>query len=195
MLTNKEKTKNRIFYYDAIKGLAIYLVCIYHYNNLNNNILDNPNFEVYINYYFYGISSVAVPLFFMVNGALLLNKQYTLRNHLIKVVYLYTLVYVWSFVSLIIFIPIEGISYSLKEFFKAWFYLKTGTSNHLWFLQTLISVYLLFPFIKQIYDLPQRKLLKLFCLIIFIFSFGNLFLNSLINVVEFTLGFNYFKND
>lgn len=195
MYTNAKKTKNRVFYYDAIKVLAISLVCIYHYNNLNFNILDNQNFGVYLNYYVQSISSMAVPLFFMVNGALLLNKPYKLRSHLEKVFYLYILFFVWSFISLIIFIPIEGASYSLKEFLKAWFLLKQGTSNHLWFLQALISVYLLFPFIKLIYDLPDRILLKLFCFIIFIFSFGNLFLSSLLNSVEFMFRLNYFKHD
>jgi surface polysaccharide O-acyltransferase-like enzyme len=94
-----------------------------------------------------------------------------------------------------VFIPIEGNSYSLKDFFQAWFFLKQGISNHLWFLQALISVYLLFPIIKEIYDIPERKLLKLFCFIVFAFSFGNLFLNSLLNLVEFVLGLNLLKND
>lgn len=195
MYIDKEKTNNRIYYYDAIKTLAIYLVCIYHYNNLNFNILNNPNLEAYISYYFYGISSIAVPLFFMVNGALLLNKPYNLRSHLKKVFYLYILVLVWSFISLIIFIRIEGASYSFKDFFMAWFFLKQGTSEHLWFLKALISVYLLFPFIKEFYDIPERKLLKLFGFIVFVFSFGNLFLISLLNLVKFIFGFHYLSDN
>jgi surface polysaccharide O-acyltransferase-like enzyme len=195
MYIDKEKLKNRIFYYDAIKTFAIYLVCIYHYNNLNYNILINPNFGVYINYCFHGISSIAVPLFFMVNGALLLNKPYKISNHLRKIIYLYILVSIWSFISLIIFIGIDNTSYSLKDFFKAWFFLKQGPNNHLWFLKTLISVYLLFPFIKEFYDIAERKLLKLFCFIVFVFSFGNLFLNSLLNLVKFIFGSNYLNDN
>lgn len=190
----KEK-KTRILYYDAIKVLAIYLVCIYHYSNLHFKILDNYSIENYVNYFFHGISSIAVPLFFMVNGALLLNKPYTLRNHLNKTLYLYILILVWSFISLIVFILIEGHSYSFRDFIKSWFYLKQGVSNHLWFLQALISIYLLFPFIKEVYDSPQRKLLQLFCFIVFIFSFGNMFINILMNLVEFIFGFNYLKED
>jgi surface polysaccharide O-acyltransferase-like enzyme len=195
MSKDADKAKSRIFYYDAIKVLAIYLVCLYHYNHLDCNILDGKNVGAYLNYYFYGIPSMAVPLFFMVNGALLLNKPCKLENHLRKVLYLYILVFVWSAISLVVFIPIEGTSYSLKEFLKAWFYLKQGTSNHLWFLQTLISVYLLFPILKVIYDLPQRKLLKLFSAIVFVFSFGNQLFNNLLNVAEFVLGVNHIKGD
>ena len=195
MHTDKEKTKNRTYYYDAVKALSIYLVCLYHYNNLNYNILESQDIEVYANYYFYGIPSMAVPLFFMVNGALLLNKPYRLENHLRKVVYLYILFLAWSAISLIVFIPIEGNSYSLEEFIRSWLSLDQGISNHLWFLQALIAIYLLFPFIKVVYDFPQRKLLKLFCLIVFAFSFGNLFLNSLVNAGEFVFGLNYVKGD
>uniref|UniRef100_B8HUX3 Acyltransferase, putative n=1 Tax=Cyanothece sp. (strain PCC 7425 / ATCC 29141) TaxID=395961 RepID=B8HUX3_CYAP4 len=180
------KSSARVVYYDAIKTLAIYLVCIYYYNNLKINILLRPGYETYINYFFSGISSMAVPLFFMVNGALLLNKPYNLSSHLKKTGYLYILVYVWSFISLVLFIPIHGDSYSLKEFFKAWFNeFKVGVNNHLWFLQTLISVYLIFPFMKDIYDRQQHKLTQFFCLIVFLFSFGNLFLNNLVNLTEF----------
>lgn len=195
MNTLEKCAKNRIIFYDAIKALAIYLVCIYHYNHLNLDILHARNLEVYVNYFFYGMSSIAVPLFFMVNGALLLNKEYTLRKHLKKTICLYLLMFVWSFISLIIFIWIRGDAYSLRAFLRSLFYFEQDVSNHLWFLQALISVYLLLPFIKEIYDSPRRKLLYLFCSIVFVFSFGNLFINTLITIAEFAFGFNLIKSN
>ncbi len=195
MNVGKSKEKSRIFYFDAIKVFAIYFLCMYHYNNLDFNIISSQNIWVYFNYYFHGIASVAVPLFFMVNGALLLNKPYKLEKHFKKLAYLYILIFVWSAITLIAFIPIEGTSYSLKEFVKSWFYFKEEINNHLWFLQALISVYLFFPFLKVIYDLPQRQLLKVLSLIIFVFSFGNFFLNNIFNVIEFIFGFNYTNSD
>jgi surface polysaccharide O-acyltransferase-like enzyme len=191
----REKAGGRVFYYDAIKFLAIFLVCIYHYNNLESNILVQPGFSVYVNYYLHGFSSMAVPLFFMVNGALLLNRSYKFENHLKKTFHLYILFYLWSAISLAIFILIDGGAYSLREFLKEVFYLKADVSNHLWFLQALISVYLLFPFIKVIYDLPQRMLLTWLCAIIFVFSFGNLFLNGLLNVASFALSYEFSRHD
>lgn len=194
MHTNKEEAKIRIFYYDAIKVFAIFLVCVYHYNNFDLDILTNTNVAAYVHYCFFGISSMAVPLFFMVNGALLLNRSYELKTHLKKTLYLYILVAVWSAISLIIFMIINGASYSLTDFVSAWYHFKDGENNHLWFLQALISVYLLFPFVKLIYDIPQRKLLMLFCFLIFVFSFGNAFLNSVLNLFGFIFGLDIFKN-
>lgn len=190
------KPKTRIYYFDALKTLSIFLVCIYHYNALNLDIINNPGLGVYINYLFYGLSSMAVPLFFMVNGALLLNRPYKLGKHIKKTIYLYILLNLWSLISLTLFIPIEGATYSIKEFLSAWFLLKVHVSNHLWFLQALISVYLLFPVIKAVYDLEDNKLtLKIFSFVVFIFSFGSLFLHTVLNVAETVLGLNYINSN
>ncbi|KAI9135305.1 acyltransferase [Acaryochloris sp. CCMEE 5410] len=190
------KPKTRIYYFDALKTISIFLVCIYHYNALNLDIINNPGLGVYINYLFYGLSSMAVPLFFMVNGALLLNRPYRLGKHIKKTIYLYILLNLWSLISLALFIPIDGATYSIKEFVSAWFLLKVHVSNHLWFLQALISVYLLFPVIKAVYDLEDNKLtLKILCFVVFIFSFGSLFLHTILNVAETVLGFNYINSN
>lgn len=99
-------------------------------------------------------------------------------------------------ISLALFIPIDGATYSIKEFVSAWFLLKVHVSNHLWFLQALISVYLLFPVIKAVYDLEDNKLtLKILCFVVFIFSFGSLFLHTILNVAETVLGFNYINSN
>lgn len=190
------KPRLRVYYFDALKTLAIFLVCIYHYNALDLDILNNPSMGVYINYLFYGLSSMAVPLFFMVNGALLLNRPCKLGKHIRKTLYLYLLLNLWSLISLTLFIPIEGTTYSIKEFISSWFLLKVHVSNHLWFLQALVSVYLLFPVIKAVYDLEDNKLtLKILCLVVFVFSFGSLFLHTVLNVAETVLGFNYINSN
>ena len=63
---------------------AIYFVCFYHYNNLNIDFLSNPSISTYFNYFIRGIASTGVPLFFMVNGELMLNKDYDLKKHIKK---------------------------------------------------------------------------------------------------------------
>jgi len=192
---NAMKSGHRVLYYDAIKVLALYLVCIYHYNHLHSNILDQQDLATYANYFLKGFSSMAVPLFFMVNGALLLNRSYELGDHLRRTFCLYVLVLAWSFVSLVGFMPIYGYSYSVQGFIRDLLYLRPSVSDHLWFLQTLISVYLLFPLVKEVYDSSNRKLLYLLCLIFFFFSFGNLLLNVLVNVTGFVSGFSTLRND
>ncbi len=187
--------KERVLSHDAIKTLSIFLVCIYHYNFLKIDITPDKSFEVYLNYFFIGISSMGVPLFFMVNGSLLLNKPYNFRSYLEKVSTIIILFIIWDFISLTGFIVLNNHSEYLRTFIKDLFYLKADVSNHLWFLQTLISIYLLYPIIKEIYDSTKREIIYWLSFIIFFFSFGNLFLNTLINVIEFFLKVNYFNQE
>lgn len=73
-----------IFYYDIIKVFAIFLVCYYHFNTsyiiFNEGFIFIPNFG----YLIMTLASMGVPLFFMVNGALLLNKPYKFELHIKK---------------------------------------------------------------------------------------------------------------
>jgi surface polysaccharide O-acyltransferase-like enzyme len=191
----KEK---RIYSYDLLKSIAIYLVCFYHFGlpvgSPATDILKNHQYTVYFNYFFRGISSIGVPLFFMVNGALLLNKVLDIKKHIYKIILLFLLYIIWGAITLIIEVPIFKDHYSLIEFFKAIYYTKQGRINHLWFLLALIYIYLLFPLIKSLLDKNEKVLSYYLWVMIFIFTFGIVFLNDLINILGYFLNSNTLKN-
>lgn len=122
----------------------------YHFNNLPTDILSNPSFFNYLNYGIEGLASAGVPLFFMVNGALMLNRSYNLRKHVRKIIAICILTVVWGILTLAILIPIKGDSYTAIQFAKALVEWKQFRIFHLWFLQTLVCLYILFPLIKGI---------------------------------------------
>lgn len=190
MLTSKRITRERFVYLDFIKVLAIYLVCLYHYNSFNINFLEDSSKLTYISYFIKGIASTGVPLFFMVNGALMLNRKYDLKKHTKKTINIIVLTIVWGIISLIILSPIKGKSYTLPQFINALWWWELGTINHLWFLQALVCVYLLYPLIKEIYDKEDKSILKYFLGIAFIFTFGNVILNDILNITYGILGIN-----
>ena len=72
-----EKTKKRIFYYDELRALAIIMVVLCHVV-----ILYRPfTYDTAIHSVpglFYILTHVAVPIFFMLSGALLLDRTYDL---------------------------------------------------------------------------------------------------------------------
>jgi surface polysaccharide O-acyltransferase-like enzyme len=185
----------RTSYYDNIKFLAIIMVCIYHFNGLNTDILTYKNLSTYINYLFQGSLSICVPLFFMVNGALLLNRPLKLNEHFKKTGTIFILVNVWSVILLLALAPICGDHYSFKQFLKAVWFLKLERNNHLWFLKTIISIYLLFPLLKLSYDQQGKKVFYYICFIFFFFSFANVSLTSIINIADYLFGFGYLKTD
>lgn len=188
-------SKERYIYLDFIKVLAIYFVCFYHYNNLNIDYLSNSSYSTYFSYYIKGIATIGVPLFFMVNGALMLNRDYDLKKHIKKIINIILLTVIWGVITLIILIPIRGNSYSLVQFFKALWSWEIPTINHLWFLQTLVGIYILYPLIKEVYDKKETKVLTYTISVIFIFTFGNVILNIIANILESILGINYLTSN
>lgn len=185
--------KERIFYYDLIKCIAIFLVCFYHVGNVNRNILASPSFAIYFNYFIIGIASMGVPLFFMANGAVLLNRDYTLKKHLTRIAVIFILLIVWSSISLLLMAPVYGDHYSLRSFIEISYQLKQGRTNHLWFLKALLYIYLLFPLIKALYDKNDKPLLIYLLSIALLFTFGSTFLNTVINTIGYVTGIGFMR--
>ena len=186
----KESKQGVIFFYNLIKSTAIYLVILYHYGTLDIDTIASTSYSVYFNYFFSGISSIAVPLFFMVNGALLLNKDYDLKKHLYKIATISILFLVWGTITLATEAPKLGDHYSLSQFVKSVYFTKLGRTNHLWFLLAIIYIYLLFPMIKAVFDKNDFKLNTYVLGLIFIFTFGIVFLTELLNISGYLLRSN-----
>ena len=72
--------ETRIYFYDIVKCIACYLICLSHFGTLDINIVRSQEYHVYFNYFFQGICSIGVPIFLMVNGAFLMNKNYPLQD-------------------------------------------------------------------------------------------------------------------
>lgn len=132
-MATKSITKERFVYLDFIKVLAIYFVCFYHYNNFQIDILSNPSFLTYSSYFIKCISSTGVPLFFMVNGALMLTRKYDLKKHTKKIINIIALTVIWGIITLIILAYIYCTNYSKAGFINALWFWQPGAINHLCF--------------------------------------------------------------
>lgn len=181
------ETRKRYNSLDLIKCIGIYMVCFYHFNTLNFNFLEG-NMVTYFYYFIKGIFSICVALFFMVNGALMLNKELDLSKHIKKVIRLVILTYIWGVIQLIVYIPIKGDNYTIGSFINSLLSWQQGRINSLWFLQTLVCIYILFPLIKCVYDNIDKKLINYVLISIFLLTFGIVLGNMLINVLQFIKG-------
>lgn len=90
---------------DSIKTLAIFLVVFYH--------LSGSHVQSTIDYLIISIASMGVPLFFAVNGFLILSKNVDPRKHILKTIRLYILTICWSFITVLSLILINGDKYSI----------------------------------------------------------------------------------
>lgn len=131
----------------------------------------------------------AVPVFVMITGALLLNREYELSDFLKKRLgriilpfLFWSLVYVayqW-YIEIIVFTndPWKNIKLVLHQ-------LKTGSSYHLWYVYLLIGLYLFIPVLSKFVRNATEKELSYFLVIWFItILIGKPYLNRLETSVD-----------
>ncbi|MDO5799329.1 MAG: acyltransferase [Eubacteriales bacterium] len=162
---------------DILECIAIFLVLIYHSTLYSNDFINHPSFLYYIRYYLTTFLSPCVCLFFFANGYLLLNKKFNLNKHIRKTIRLVVLTALWSIIKIIILMPIKNEYLSLSEFVKAVWTRKFGWIESLWFLGSLVGIYLIFPILKSAYD-NNRKCFLYFTAVVTILTFGNKLLNE-----------------
>lgn len=137
--------KNRIFYLDELRALAILLVILVHAAQFFPTTVESLSTVTCLSYV--SIGRVGVPLFFMLSGALLINKEYTLtaffKKRLLRV--LIPAIF-WSLIGLLIFILSVGYDYNS---IMLW----ASTFQFPWFVYAIIGIYLMIPifnsFIKE----------------------------------------------
>ena len=131
---------DRLLFIDYIKALGICLVILYH-----------CKFFPFDNLGIQGVYSICVPLFFVVNGYLMLRKEYTIKTLLKKNCKLLFVMYFWAFFSTLVYayvskdVDLSGGGYLIT---------RTLISNkpefiHLLFMKTIFVLNLLNPIIYR----------------------------------------------
>ena len=186
------ETKKRYDFIDLLKGIAICIVVISHFNNMPINFLDNSSFSTYFNYFLQTIFCFSVPIFFFANGFLLLNKRsIDVKSHALKVLRIIALSILWGAITMIALSLIKGETLTLNEFIKGSYFLKQGWNNHLWFLGALTCIYIFFPLIYTAFK-NNKQVFNFFLICVMIFTFGDVLLEYLLNTTSFLL--NKFNN-
>jgi len=177
--------KKRQYYLDLIKFLAVINLCALHYSWAGDiEFAVNISFSVAFRRFVYGFYACTVPLFVMVNGALLLNRPLNLKKHY-KSLLTISLQYVfWRAVSILLIGLYNGVdfaSWNLTKMVNVFLLLQdvSGvTIHHLWFIPMLICLYVWFPIIKAAFDqcehspygakllLPFMGMLLVFCFLL-----------------------------
>lgn len=192
---------SRIVWIDVLKTLAIFLVIVYHDPIYSIDVLsETETVKMYSLYFMRTILSTGVPIFFFVNGFLLLNKEFNLKKHIFKTIRMTLLAIVWGIICLLLLMVIRNDHLSFPDFIKGLWNWKTGWINHLWYLGALVCIYIFFPLLKQVYD-TNKKIFIYFTIICFLMTFGNTVLNEITTIFsDFILhrtimiqGFNFFN--
>ena len=176
---NKQLDNKQIIYLDIIKIFACFMVIINHTNGL---ILESKSFEN-ITFYciMFPLCKVAVGLFLMITGVLVLNKNYNYKKIFKCIFRVFVPVF---FLSLVFYIKDTGIhNINIILFLKS--ILISPYVLHYWYIYALISIYLVLPFIQKMVKKFTNKDYIIFTLIFLLFptfiNFLNIYLNLKIN--------------
>lgn len=168
----------RIYFIDILKAIAIFFVIFYHCFSTSVDVRAYGHIG---SYFVKSCLSVSIPLFLMVNGGLLFNKEFSLEKHVRKMVHLVFLVCFWDLLNVTLKMLAYGESLSVSEYIRKLWFFESGWSNHLWYLMALFVLYVFFPLFKCAYDC-QKKSLVFFGIIALAVVFGNSFLNMLLQI-------------
>ena len=122
------------------------------------------NFDWNVANFYDSISRYAVPVFFMISGALLLGKEFEikdfLKNRLGKIIPPFLF---WSLLySLTNRYVFTHETFNISKVIRDVFY---GSEYHLWFVYTLIGVYLIAPIIQKWIHYSKQNDIKYFLII------------------------------
>lgn len=157
--------RKRYAYLDLIKIMSAFMVTFYHfahgridYNYNELGIVYIPNLARCV----MSCCAVSVPLFFMVNGALVLGKDRSIKEMLYKIVKIAILIAVWYV---------------------------TGFPS--WFFRTLIILYVLTPLLRYLY-VRKRKILYALLIALLIFPFLYNYIILWMDTANINININFF---
>lgn len=140
--------KNHNYSFDILRILACFLVIVNHTNS-SVFISMEPCLTWYISVAYFYLSKIAVPVFIMISGALLLKKDYTREQLCIKILKTIGLLLVFSTYHQVM---VNGQPLDLVSM------LTEPVITSLWYFYLLLRMYLFLPIIKYLYDfMVQRK--------------------------------------
>jgi surface polysaccharide O-acyltransferase-like enzyme len=122
------------------------------------------NFDWNVAHFYDSISRYSVPVFFMISGSLLLGREFErkdfLKNRLGKIIPPFLF---WSlFYSLFNRYVFNNETFNITKVVKDIFY---GSEYHLWFVYSLIGVYLITPIIQKWINFSKKNDIQYFLII------------------------------
>lgn len=190
---NSASDTERNFSFDILKSFAIFLVITYHFQCWNLNFLTGSKIN-YFHYFLCCCLGVHVPIFFLVNGALLMNKPFDVIRHTHKTVHLFIITIIHCIITLFLMSVINNNLMSFDDFIfqlKTW---ENGWIQHLWFLQQLFVIYLLFFLIKPAFEY-QAKAVRNFLILYGILVMGNGTMTIIANIISIRNSNTLFSNN
>ena len=178
------KETKRYDHIDLLKFISMLMVVSLHTSLWNNNFMVNNNLNVFIQFIVRLICE-GVPIFVLINGYLLINKDVNLKKHIKKMCKIILIIVLWSSLSFTLICLVKKDSLSFKKIIDNVLLLDVNEPNcgHLWFLQHLFKLYLIYPILNFLFK-ENKKVYYYFFYIVLFFVFFPKLLISINNVMH-----------
>ncbi len=175
----KREPSKRLLHLDILRIMAIFFVAFNHTGNRGYTYFSqNRESILYFLYMAFSVlCKIAVPVFFMISGALLLHRQETLRQLFSKRVFRMVLVLIVASLPYYLWVkPTDAPG--VLDFFS--FIYSDCVASFIWYLYSYIGFLLLLPFLRSMVKNMEKK--------DFIYLFvGHIVLVGIIPCLEFCL--------
>lgn len=151
------KTKERIFYYDFLRAFAIIAVILCHIDVFYGSL--NTPLQILCKLTINDIGRMGVPIFLMISGALLLNRDYELSDFLKR--RFARIIYPFIFWMALILGGMFCVNESLTNMWNVFI----GNPSIKWYFWTLIGIYLFLPVINSFIQDYGEKGIEYFLII------------------------------
>ena len=158
--------KSRKCFLELLRVIACFLVVVNHTNStiFLNTTPKGITWFVSLTYFF--VSKIAVPVFFMISGYLLLNKKDTIRKSLQRILRMAAALIACSFIYAVYNTcrtnPNPSVLTIIKVTLSAYYRPPTTT---LWFLYAYLGVLFMLPFLQKMTSLMTKRDYHIFFLV------------------------------
>lgn len=173
--------RQRVCCFDLLRVISIFFVIVVHVTSVGIRLCDPTDGAWTANALINSVSHWSVPVFFMVSGALFLDPDKELpvkklyKKNILRIV---VCIIVWGFFYSLLDQYLYG-TLSVRSIFVAIYGIVSGhTGYHLWFLYTLVMLYIAIPLFRLITCHASRRQLEYALAVWVIFSLGAGQINS-----------------
>ena len=148
--------KERIIFIDVMRSFAILLVVLCHatelyYSSSYYNFLPTSQVSFFIQSFFYVISRLGVPLFLMITGVLMLNKEEIniksfYKDHLLS---LFIITELWLIINNFFYCAINQTEIDIVNILYQMLFLEPLRMNQMWYMSLILGIYIFIPYVKK----------------------------------------------
>ena len=193
MSINPQTSNSRIEFIDLLRMIAILSVVLCHATekvyHLNLRFMESiPFFSRVAGLSLFTCGRLGVPLFLMITGYLLLDKEYDKRTtvHFYKKKWMHLLVctWIWIIIYAVFRCLVFQIPVNYEEVLKELVFIHKIPMSHAWYLIMILGLYIFVPFVARVLKAFPKNIVVLLILLAVFFALIYPVLNVINNVTN-----------